>query len=110
MTLDGVPLSFGTVTFKPVGQGATAYGTIAADGTYSVKTGSGQGLDPGEYAVAVAATKMPDDYDDSAAESPLPEYVSPERYADTATSGLSYAVNRGKNLINIELRSAANLP
>ncbi len=56
VTLDGQPLSTGTVTFHPVAGGPAAYGQIQADSSYRLKTGSAAGLLASSPLVAEAAT------------------------------------------------------
>ncbi len=99
VTLDGKPLDTGTVTFHPEGGGPTAYGGIHSDGSYQVKTGTQQGLPPGEYRVTVLATTEPPTDGPS-----VPgEQITPFRYANPAESGLRFTVARGSNRYDIDL-------
>ena len=50
---DGTPLNGGTVRFIPTRGGLPASGTIAADGTFSLKSKSRDGAAPGEYKVRI---------------------------------------------------------
>lgn len=101
VTLDGKPLDTGTVTFHPTGGGPTAYGGIHPNGTYRVKTGTQQGLPPGEYRVTVlAATEPPTD-----GPSVPGQMITPARYADPNQSGFQFTVARGSNQIDLELNS-----
>lgn len=101
VTLDGKPLDTGTVTFHPEDEGPTAYGGIHPDGSYQVKTGTQQGLPPGEYRVTVmASTEPPTD-----GPSVPGEMITPPRYADPAQSGLRCTVERGANQYDIPLTS-----
>ena len=59
VTYRTVPLETGQVVFHPLGPTVPAYGTIAADGKYTVKTGNKSGIAAGEYAVTVRATEPP---------------------------------------------------
>lgn len=55
---DGKPLTRGTLEFYPVGGGRTANATIEEDGTFVLSYRKpGDGLPPGEYKVAIIATK-----------------------------------------------------
>lgn len=100
VTFDGSSLTTGTVIFHPEDGGPLTYGTIQADGRYSLKTGDQSGLRPGRYAVTVSASTAPEGPDDD------PQLVTPERYAQASTSGLHYAVAPGGGEYDITLVSA----
>lgn len=101
VTLDGQPLTNGTVSFHPKGTAPVAYGQIQSDGTYTASTGSSEGITPGEYTATVVATKPDPDPSD---EKP-PEPLTPVRYASPETSGLDVTVRSGQNHLPLELRS-----
>lgn len=105
-TLAGVPLETGVVTFTPVKGGPTAYGTITAGGRYELKTGAVGGLEPGDYVVTVAANATPEQ---AAAmgykvgrEGIMP-LLTPQKYANTATSPLKVSVQRGRQELHFDL-------
>lgn len=67
VTVDGKPLSEGTIRFKPVEGGDSARSKIAEDGTYRLTTYEKidtrtfephEGLPPGDYIVTVQATQV----------------------------------------------------
>ena len=64
-TVDGSPLTLGSVRFVPdpaKGNKATVepIGQIGADGTYTLYTNNKAGAPPGWYKVAINATEIPD--------------------------------------------------
>jgi hypothetical protein len=101
VTLDGSPLTSGTVTFHPAAGGAIAYGQIDSQGNYAVKTGRESGLTPGSYVVTVVATGEPSKGMD---ESPG-ELLTPARYGSVEESDLKFEVKAGENTIDIPLTS-----
>jgi len=54
VTLNGVPLTHGTLQFHPA-RGAIGYATIQEDGSYSAHLGNQEGLPAGDYTVTVHA-------------------------------------------------------
>jgi len=104
VTYDGDPLSTGTVTFHPVGEGPTGYGSIQSDGSFRIQTGQQAGLPPGEYRVTVQATgPVPEPTPENL--EPVPESIIPQRYANPDQSGLKFTVEPGGNQFPIELHS-----
>lgn len=101
VTLDDKPLPLGTVKFYPVGAGPVAYGGINTDGSYSVKTGSDDGLSPGEYVVTVVSMTPPPE----GVTRELGELLTPLRYGLRESSDLKFTVESGKNVIDLELHS-----
>lgn len=99
VTLDGVPLTTGTVTFHPQGGGAPAYGVISSNGEYSISTGANKGLVAGKYVVTVVATTPPT----SSLE--FGNLLVPERYGSLQQTPLRVTVIPGKNRINLDLTS-----
>lgn len=101
VTLDGKPLSSGTVTFHPSKGGAAAYGHIQSDGSYEIRTGSGRGLAAGEYIITVAVLEaLPPDPETG---EPRAKAITPPRYADVKTSGLRFTVRSGVNRIDLPM-------
>jgi hypothetical protein len=99
VTVDGQPLTKGDVTFAPQGSGRVAYGAIDATGNYVIKTGEGEGVPPGEYGVTIVATGVAKD---SFTPPPL---LTPQKYSDVKTSGLTASVKPGKNTFDYHLKS-----
>ncbi|MCA9267350.1 MAG: hypothetical protein KDA41_02715, partial [Planctomycetales bacterium] len=103
VTLDGQPLRTGTVTFHPAAGGAAAYGRIAADGQYTIKTGSERGLDPGEYRVTVVAIEMSPAA--NANDAPSGKRITPAAYQNVGTTPLTATVTAGGNQIDLAVAS-----
>jgi hypothetical protein len=69
-----------------------------------MQTGTEQGLDPGEYIVTVAATKIDPPADPTAA-APLPVLLTPAKYNSHETTDLKAKVVGGANTFNFDLKS-----
>ncbi|HEY1068026.1 MAG TPA: hypothetical protein VGE52_18015 [Pirellulales bacterium] len=90
ITLNGQPISKGTIAFQPTGQGPVAAGSIA-NGEFRLSTGDGVGVAPGDYTVTVVA------YGDTSPAAPgqpmpVPKVVSPAKYANVGTSDLKVKI------------------
>ena len=108
VTLDGQPLTTGTVTFHPVGSGPVAIGTIGPDGRYELAVGQDRSVPPGDYVVTVEATE-PVAAEPAPAKGPprppaAPKGLTPDKYADKAATDLRFTVKPGGNTINLELK------
>lgn len=104
VTLDGEPISTGTVTFKPTGNGSMAYAKIDESGTYRLRTGREIGLPPGEYQVTVVAREQSREaYGKEGGPPPAGKMITPEWYRSTDSSGLSFQVESGSNQIDLSL-------
>jgi truncated hemoglobin YjbI len=84
ITVDGKPLEAGAITFRSV-KGKDSLGAVVAQGEYELKE-----VDPGEYTVTVQSAEK--------------GITLPKRYSDAATSGLTVAVQEGRNAVNFELK------
>lgn len=104
VTLDGSPLSQGTVAFEPQAGGMLAAGALDANGNYELLTNQLDGLTPGKYRVKVLAWERTPDPPDGGLPPPG-KLLVPEKYTQVTTSGLTFEVMPGKNRIDIELRS-----
>ena len=106
VTLDSSPVPRGTVTFKPIGTGPSAYGQVGPDGSYTLRTGREEGIPPGQYQVAVVANE-PAPMKQTASGGPPPpgKPITPAWYKRPETSGLQFTVEPGSNDINLELTS-----
>ncbi len=104
VTLDSSSLQRGTVSFKPIESGPTAYGFITEGGTYVLKTGLEEGLPSGKYVVAVVANEPSVANEEGALPSPG-KPITPQWYRSAKTSGLDFTVEEGSSEINIELTS-----
>jgi hypothetical protein len=103
VTLDGTPVTRGTVQFQPSAtQGASgppANGTIGPDGRYELVTAGQPGAVIGQHQVLVEARAEPKDETDT-----LPSPLVPEKYFTFSTSGLTKEVTAAApNEINLEL-------
>ena len=103
VTLDGQPLTTGTITFKPQGDAPAAIGQISSNGSYRLSVGTSSSVAPGQYQVTIVATELvaPTPTDPS----PLPKMLTPEKYNDPATSGFTAEVKPGKNFFPFEMKS-----
>jgi hypothetical protein len=108
VTLDGVPVTNGVVTFTPRGVGASAYAAINADGRYTAQTGASVGLAPGDYVVTVAAN-LPAGEGGPTGPGPYSDGISPlstpQRYADRTQSPLRALRKSGTQELRLELSS-----
>jgi hypothetical protein len=100
VSVDGTPLKAGVVTFHPRDGGAAAYGQVS-DGKYTLYTGQQAGLKVGEYQVTVSATSIPEPGSTEKA-----KLLTPAKYAQPATSGLTEKVKAGANAFDLKLSSA----
>jgi hypothetical protein len=105
VTLDGDTLERGTVVFNPTSSGPSAYGRIESDGTYTLKVGADPTLPPGDYIVTVAANE-PSAPPTTPGAPPIPgPPITPAKYRNKQTSDLKKTVEKGKNTIDLELKS-----
>jgi len=102
VTLDSTPLTRGTVSFKPLSSGPTAYGFIESNGQFSMKTGSEAGLPPGEYSVTVVANEPSIVNPDGGPPTPGTP-ITPPWYRSSSTSGLERTIEAGSNEVNFDL-------
>jgi len=94
VTLDGVPVAKGTISFIPAdGKGTTCFAEVQPTGTYRVHLGHDEGMLPGQYEVTITATEIPEAT--KANPNPTPRYLVPQRYSNPATSKLSITVPSG---------------
>jgi hypothetical protein len=116
VTIDGVLADHGTVAFYPSGEGAPAYGTVAKNGSYSLRVGQGNLRDEdaskirsGEYTVTVVVNALPADGETMGpAGPPKPgPRVTAEKYSKRDSSPLHVSVSPGPNVLPLELESAA---
>lgn len=108
--MDGEPMKIadnerGMVVFRPVAGGPTCSGLLTPDGAFAVSTGSSSALTPGDYMVSVRVVRLVPA--STAGEAPSGTPITPAVYADPLTSGLLFAIESGKNQIDIKLTSNA---
>ena len=102
VTLDGEPLERGTVVFLNA-ERATGIGTIGPDGAYTVTTGTRQGMAPGTYRVTITAFDAPNPT--APGEPPTPPLITPTKYNNAETSGLTAQISAGSNRCDFEMTS-----
>ena len=106
VTLDGKPVQRGRITFVPAESGAGAFAAINPDGSYEARTGSVDGLEAGEYKIAVQSRE--DSIPDPKGGPPLPgKLITPMKYARSRTSGFNVSIDPGSNKVDFELKSGA---
>lgn len=103
VTLDGKPLTKGDIAFYMGGNAALAMGSIDASGNYTLRTGTEKGLTPGIYQVSIVATDVLEPTQPLG--SPVPKLLTPPKYGNPATSGLTAEVKPGSNTHNFDLVS-----
>ncbi|WP_437200851.1 hypothetical protein [Planctomicrobium sp. SH664] len=97
--LDGTPLSTGSVLFIPEAAGQYAFGTVQKDGTYTLTTFvNGDGALVGRHKIIVSAVK-----ETKEGEPVIP--LTPSKYSNENTSGLTAQVLEGVNQVDLELVS-----
>ena len=104
VTMDGAPLTKGTVSFHPNAGGAVATGKINIDGSFTVQTATTKGLEPGEYKVTVVATDPPPP-STNGEELPGILLTAPE-FGRLDSTPLKFTVEAGANQFDIPVTSA----
>jgi hypothetical protein len=93
--------------FHPQSTGSPAYGITDSGGKYYLMTGNEAGLPAGEYLATVSAREAStQEYGPGGSPPPAGKSITPAKYQQKETSGLTFTVNRGKNEFNIELSSS----
>ena len=104
VSLDGKQIGPGIIVFAPAGKGTPAMGPIEHGGSYSMSTSHEAGLSAGKYKIGVSIREVPTNV--KRGDRPPPgKSLIPEKYEDSATSGLEFDVAPGSNTIDIELKS-----
>jgi hypothetical protein len=106
VTLDGAPIAGASVQFIPDAakgtQGAPAVGFTDAAGKYELVTATVEGAIVGHHQIRVEARAAPKNEMDT-----LPPLLTPQRYANPATSGLTAEVKAGEsNVVDLPLTSS----
>lgn len=95
--MSGEPVGPGTVAFVPTGAGNPATGNVDDFGKFTMSTNKpGDGVPPGTYKVAVTIIKTPAHGDEKGNLFPA-TYLTPEKYMNAETSGLTVTVDAGKS-------------
>jgi len=107
VTFQGKPVADAVVLFRDASRGIHMRAVVDKEGRFEVSMAAGYGLPLGTYQIGVAPAidgpKGPVDLDELVAAKPVPRPDIPERYRDTQTSGLTFAVGSGENVLNIEM-------
>ena len=103
VTLDGQPLTKGTITFNPKQEAPSATAQIDARGNYRLSVGTSQNVTPGTYQVTIDAVEIipPTPTDPS----PLPKKLLPAKYYDGQNPEMVREVKAGPNKFDFELKS-----
>jgi hypothetical protein len=112
VTLDGKPVNGATVLFQPT-QGVPGRAITAADGSFELTTfAKGDGAVVGRHSVAVSKFTMSGVAETEggvsgpvAAGGAKETWVTPQKYATAAESGLEVEVKPGLGAVSLELKS-----
>jgi hypothetical protein len=104
VSLDGKQIGPGIIVFAPVDSGTPATGPIDHDGNYSMSSSHEVGLRSGKYKVGISIREVPANAKRGEL-LPPGKLLIPQKYEDSATSGLEYDVAPGSNTIDIDLQS-----
>ena len=95
VTIDGQPLKFGSILFRPA-SGRAPSGTLDANGRYVLSTyEKGDGAMVGEYTVAITGNEQLGEV--------AQRWHAPEKYSDPARSELKATVEGPRDDLNFEL-------
>ena len=107
VTLDGVPLTYGSITFEPQQSKSTSSGAMIQEGSYAIA--QAKGLPPGKYLVRISKVKPAD------TKNIMPGQMSPTGFIPgtelvppryNSQSGLTVTVTAdGPNRFDFELKS-----
>lgn len=105
ITLDGNPLTSGTLNFYPANEGNSAFATINSDGTFTVNTSAGtSGLEPGDYDIVISYEVSPiidDEGNEAPGENPIPAKFRNEEIPEISIT----VPKSGTDALNIDLTS-----
>ena len=103
VSLEGVLLERGTVTFSPLSnQGRSATGPINAEGKYQVQAAMTGGLPAGEYEVSITSREPATPHPRGGPPTPG-KLITPAFYRNPDISGLRFEVVPGPNEFDLEL-------
>lgn len=117
VTVNGKPLTQGTITFYP-SHGRSALGKIASDGTYTLTTfNDGDGALPADHVVVIKATEVigpasPRSFDEELAQArsesreqaaATVKWLVPQKYSRRETTPLKATVEQKRNQFDFEI-------
>ncbi|BBO30822.1 hypothetical protein PLANPX_0434 [Lacipirellula parvula] len=95
ITVDGQPLKFGVIVFKPA-TGRASSGRLDADGRYVLSTyDRGDGAIAGDYTVTISGNEQLSETSH--------RWHAPKKYSDPTASGLTATVESPRDDLNFEL-------
>ena len=106
VTLQGTPVTTGSVVFENIEQGISVNAPLEPDGSYTVKTYKRNGLPPGKYQIAISPRGFNHDGETQIIIRPTTVTASPsipKKYHTVDTSGLAKEVQVGENTFNFNL-------
>jgi hypothetical protein len=92
---DGSPVTHGIIEFAPRDGGEAARSTIAADGSFDLKTGTRRGAAPGAYRIAVIQVASAEDVAPRQHQAHAKQLRVPAQYRSPETSGLERTIEAG---------------
>ena len=96
VTVDGEPLKFGGVNFRPAAGGRAAGGSLDSNGAFTVTMyEKGDGLPPGKYVVAIKATEPVNENAE--------RWHAPKKYAKHLTAGLTTEISEATSDLTFDL-------
>lgn len=108
VTYQGQPVAGANVVFQATDQGS--FGLTDAQGSFKLQTFEpGDGALPGEYSVSISKMQITvpqfDEGHPQHVPPPPPKYLTPRKYSEARTSGLTASVIKGqKNEFTFELK------
>ncbi|HEV7224204.1 MAG TPA: hypothetical protein VGN42_15960 [Pirellulales bacterium] len=113
VTYQGKPITTGAMVSFLSDAGGGASGTVAADGSYQVRSMNGDRIPAGKYKVLVNPPPKPEMSPEEAMKAsmskdknkgPEADPTIPDQYRNIAATPANYEVKAGDNEINIELQ------
>ena len=114
VTYQGNPISTGSTVSFLSDTGGAASGTVAADGSYQVRSMNGDQIPAGKYKVLINPPSGPEMTPEQAmnasmankekGQGPAADPTIPDQYRNIAATPANYEVKAGDNEINIELQ------
>jgi hypothetical protein len=100
VTIDGKPLTIGSIQFVPE-NARPAYGEIGSDGSFKLKTDEAEGVVLGQHKVVVTAQETAG----TEATGESVRYIAPQRYGSPLTTDVTVNIEGPRDDLLIELTS-----